>query len=574
MPIRIPPIRELPKDGRIWRIDWLGGVERAAADTGIDVYLSPAAASASASRHPRVQRDFDGAAVQHVRIGIGLLPFLAVGSLWRDGRRLRRSAGYEKRFAQVRIGPKTIQPIQANLVLSEQPRRWLIPNFAHQLPQAVLAAPGPCFAIEHGGDPYGIVLPMIEAIRFYYAVSTDLAHAVFSGAFQLHLNTLVDPDFSGPLRGSNRMVVRLRQWLADDDAWVIGRVLADGHAREGVSRVYDSLLKNSANRATAFPECGLPFRGVTDWSSRGVELPVDGGGKRWLVHELLSCSAPFPFNELEVVRDNDGTQADRDTDLPEDEKRPAWSPPHRKAKLGEDAQIQSDDPPEAQIDPIDISLAGERFAALNGKSVIKTPKKECRYRRSSFRRAQVVALLGAGIAGGETTGVGPLHVNWQREAERRKSLPASFDALLRIIDALNALDGVSARPRASRSATASLPLTKPRARRQWGYLDSVKRIERRVMAVDIECASACGSLVEFERRRSERSKAALLIPFEAAPLSDERLKRLLHALVNAEGVWANLKPSPADVKLVLFNHSRTSAEAFAADIHEALRQGV
>lgn len=571
MPTRVPPIREFPKDGRAWRIDWLGAVERIGPDARIDVYLSPA--TAAASPHPRAQRDFDSATVEHARIGIGLLPYLAIGSLWRNGRRLRHAAGHEKRLQGIHIGPKTVKLVEAGLVLSEDPKRWLIPHFAHQLPRLVLTGHTPCLAIEYGGDPYGIVLPMIEAIRFYYAVSTDLAHAVFNGAFQLHLHTLIDTDISGPLRDSNRMVVRLRQWLADDDGWVIGRILGDSHAREGVTRVYDSLLKSTANRAAVFPECGLPFRGVTDWSTRGVELPVDGGGKRWLIHELLRCSAPFPFDELEVVRDNDGTQADPDTDLPEDEKRPAWSPPRRTTKLGTDAEIQSGDSPEVQIDPIDIPLAGERFEALNGKSVIKTPKKECRYRRSSFRRTQVVALLGAGTAGAETTGVGPLRVNWRREAERRKSLPASFDALLKVVDALNALDGVSAGVRPPTLAIENLPLTKPRGRWQWGYLESASRNERRVMAVDIECAGSCGSLVEFERRRSERSKAALLIPFEAAPLSDDRLKRILHALVNAEGVWANLKPHPADVKLVLFNHSRTSAEAFAADIREALRPG-
>ncbi|PPU93327.1 hypothetical protein XalbCFBP2523_07625 [Xanthomonas albilineans] len=462
--------------------------------------------------------------------------------------------------------------MEAGLVLSEDPKRWLIPHFAHQLPRLALTGHTPCFAIEYGGDPYGIVLPMIEAIRFYYAVSTDLAHAVFSGAFQLHLHTLIDTDVSGPLRDSNRMVVRLRQWLADDDGWVIGRILGDGHARAGVTRIYDSLLKSTANRAAVFPGCGLPFRGVTDWSTRGVDLPVDGGGKRWLIHELLRCSAPFPFDELEVVRDNDGTQADPGTDLPEDEKRPAWSPPRRTAKLGADAEIQSDDQPEAQIDSIDISLASERFEALNGKSVIKTPKTECRYKRSSFRRTQVVVLLGAGAAGGQATGVGPLRVTLRREAERLKSLPASFDALLKVVDALNTLESVSASVRPPTPATVNLPLTKPRGRWQWGYLDSAGKIERRVMVIDIECAGCCGSLVEFERRRSERSKAALLILFEAVPLSDERLKRLLHALVNAEGVWANLKPHPADMKLALFNHSRTSAEAFADDICTALQR--
>lgn len=37
-----------------------------------------------------------------------------------------------------------------------------------------------------------------------------------------------------------------------------------------------------------------------------------------------------------------------------------------------------------------------------------------------------------------------LRVNWRREAERHKSLSVSFDVLLKVVDALNAFDGVSA----------------------------------------------------------------------------------------------------------------------------------
>lgn len=568
MPSRIPPIREFPKDGRIWRIDWLGPVERAPAEARIDVHFSPARPGVA---HPREQKQFDGDAATRVRIGVGLLPFLAIGSLWRDGCRLRQTAGSHRELPNVRIDPQAIGAAIAGTLLQEAPPRWLIPKFAHQFPKAAWFSPR--FSIEYGGNPYGIVLPVIEAIRFYYAVSTDLAHIAFNGAFQLHLNGIVDVESSinGPLRGSDRMVLRLRQWLADDDGWVIGRVLADRHAREGVSRIYDSLLRNSANRAVSFPECGLPFRGTTTWSTRGVEIPVDGGGKRWLIHELTGCTGPFPFEELEIVRDNDGRGADDpDAGLADDEKQPAWTPPRRSAKLDADAETQSDDAPQADIDPVRIPLASERFGALRGKEIIETPKDRCRYKKSSFRRAQIVALLGSGVAGGEETGVAPLRADWKREVERRTRLPASFEALQAVVDALNARSGVSARVRPLTAGIEFLPRTKPSNQWQWAYLDSASKTRRRVMAVDVECLGAWGSLVEFERRKNERSRAALLIPLEPE-LSDPRLERLLAALVAAEGIWANLKPRPADVRLELFNHSRTSADGFAADICAALR---
>ncbi|MGH8075708.1 MAG: hypothetical protein ACREPE_00065 [Lysobacter sp.] len=569
MPIRIPPIREFPKDGRIWRIDWLGAVERATAEARIDVHLSPAKAGEA---NPRLQSHFEDNASTQVRIGVGLLPFLAIGSLWRDGRRLHQVAGHRKALPNVRIDAKSVRTVDAGTILPDasDKRRWLIPNFAHQLPRALWSSR--CFAIEYGGDPYGIVLPVIEAIRFYYAVSTDLAHIAFNGAFQLHLNHVIDDSASGLLRGSDRMVLRLRQWLADDDGWVIGRVLADRLAWEGVTRIYDSLLRNAANRAAVFPECGLPFKGVTNWATRGIELPAESGRKRWLIQELTSCSAPFPFEELEVVRDNDNRRADTETDLPDDEKRPAWAGPRRMAKLAADAQVQSDDSPEADIAAIDIPLAGERFGALRGKEIIKTPKEQCRYKTSSFRRSQTVALLGTGIADGEPNGVAPLRVGWQRDAERRQGLPASFDTLLAVVDALNVQSGVSATVRPSMPRTEFLPLTKPSAHWQWAYLDSASRTRRRVMTIDVECSGIHSSVVEFERRKGERSRLALLMLSESAALSDVRLELILGALVAVKGVWANIKPPPPGLTPTLFNHSRPSAEAFANDICVALRQ--
>lgn len=569
MPIRVPPLREFPKDGRIWRIDWLGAVERTAAEARIDVHLSPVKAGES---NPRVQSHFDGDASTQVRIGIGLLPFLPIGSLWRDGRQLRRVAGYRKVLPDVRIEAKTVRTVDAGTILPDASdrRRWLIPNFAHQLPRSLWSSR--CFAIEFGDDPYGIVLPVIEAIRFYYAVSTDLAHIAFNGAYQLHLNDVIDDSASGLLRGSDRMVLHLRQWLADDDGWVIGRILADRHAREGVTRIFDSLLRNAANRTTVFPECGLPFKGATNWATRGIELPAEGGRKRWLIQELTGCSAPFPFEELEVIRDNDNRRADTETDLPDDEKQPTWAGPRHMAKLSPDSQVQSDDAPEADIIAIDIPLAGERFGALYGKEIIKTPKEQCRYKTSSFRRSQAVALLGTGRAGGEPNGVAPLRVGWQRDAERRHGLPASFDTLLTVMDALNTQSGVSATVRSLTPRTAFLPLTKPSAHWQWAYLDSASRIRRRVMTIDVDCSGTHGCVVEFERRESERSRVALLISPESAALSGARLELILGTLVSAEGVWANIKPRPPALTLVLFNHSRVSADAFAKDICVALRR--
>lgn len=563
MPTRIPRIKEFPKDGRIWRIDWLGAVHRTAAEVLIDVVLSPVIDGVT---QPRKQEHFDSESPQKIGIGVGQIPFLSIGSLWRDGRRLRQAAGFPKELVGVDIGRSQVKFIDAGTVLSEAPdKRWLIPKFSHRLPMSVW--PSRCFAIEYNGDPYGIVLPVTEAIRFYYAVSTDLAQITFNGSVQHNLNSIIDTDVSGLLADSSRMVLRLRQWLADDDGWVIGRVLANQDAREGIMRVYDSLMKSSANSAATFPECGLPFVGRTQWSTRGVELPGEkGGSKRWLIHELMCCTAPFPFEDLEVMRDNDGRQGDPSADIPDEEKKPAWARPKKTASLESDAEIQSDEPPEKITEVVEIPLAGDRFAALKGKKVIKTDKAQCRYKGASFRESQITALLGTGEAGWTETGVTPLNVTWQRETERQKSLPASFETIIKIVDELNALAAVTANVRTPTPWLEFLPLLSPRRMHQWGYLDSKQKKMRAVIMVDITFCEANAVLVEFEQRKSEKFQAAVLLSTDLSGTKDAVMRDIFRKLVNKEGVWINIQTQPHNVTIEPLKHTRKSAGDFAKAI--------
>jgi hypothetical protein len=291
MPTRIPPIREFPKDDRTWRIDWLGAVERHASEALIDVFLSPGKAGIA---KPEKQGHFEAGEAVKIQVGVGQLPFLAIGTLWKNRRRMMGTVGTELMLSGIQVSSETVRLVDAGTLLSEDPKRWMIPPFDHKIDSA--ARRSRCFAIEYDGDPYGILLPVAEAIRFYYAVSTDLAHIVFSGGFQLDLDSIINTADFGMVPGAERMYLKRRRWLSDADGWIIGRVLGSPQAASGVARVYDSLLQHSANAVSAFPECGLPFEGATRWQARGVPLFREKGtGSSFLILELLRCSAPFPF---------------------------------------------------------------------------------------------------------------------------------------------------------------------------------------------------------------------------------------------------------------------------------------
>src|SRR5690606_31860934 len=303
-----------------------------------------------------------------------------------------------------------------------------------------------------------------------------------------------------------------------------------------------------------------------------------GNPPRYLIHELLRCSAPFPFRELHLDSDNDANPAeDPDKDLPEEKKRPAWATPSKVAKRSPDDELQSEGAPDADIATIQVFLPGDRFDDIAGKEIIRTPKEQCHYKSAHLRRPQGLDALGTGEAGYEENGIGPLRAELERSASKVKrsdALPASFESLLEVVEAANRLVGVTARIREPTDATGLLRLTEPASQRQWAYLDSAKKIRRRVMIVDFACEESHGCVIEYERRQSERSRLALFISRESARIPDGVLLQLLDELVSAEGVWIRMKRCPSGLGLVLFNHSRPSAVKFAADLRAALLSDV
>ena len=563
MPAKVPPIKEFPKDGRDWRIDWLGAVERTPSEALIEVFLSPVK---SGIRWPREQKHFD-TETAHVRIGVGQLPFLAIGSIWRNGTKQQQSAGYLEALQDIFIGSDSVRLVNAGTKLATD--RWLIPPFEHRLPKETWLSQ--CLAIEHKGDPFGVLLPVAEAIRFYYAVSTDLAHITFSGALHLYRDSVIDRSMSGMLSNHDRMVLKLRKWVADDDGWIIGRVLGDPLASAGIARVYHSLMRTTANAKRAFPECGLPFEGSTYWKFRGI--PLKGGGResnRWLIFEIMRCGAPFPYQELEVIRDNDSRKGDPETDLPEEEKRPAWAGPQRVPVLSSKSDLRSGEQTDAGLQRIQIHSAHERFDALLGKSVIKSKKGKCQYKSASFRENVIVNALGTGDTDAGQSEVGPAEVEWVRDAEiqRRKGVPASLEAMLAVVQALNTMPGVRANVRVRSPEIACLPPSKPSRHKQWSYLDFESKRWRQVVVVDIVYGDQCASLIEFEARQSEHFVAGLIVHEHSRLLSNSAISDILKQLVSVRGVWANVL-AQSWVRLIRLKHTRPSPSDFAAAIFKA-----
>ena len=169
--------------------------------------------------------------------------------------------------------------------------------------------------------PTQSLFPLPKLFVFYYVISTNLAKIAFLGSYETNFDQIIG-ERCGFDSKTKILIIHLRQWLYDNEGWVLGRILRDKNAQQGFFQIHRSLVKQSVGKYhQPMPETNFPFQGKTDWAARCLSF-TSGGKVRTLILELLRCTAPFPFSNLVVIRDNDGRQASPETDLPESNKRP------------------------------------------------------------------------------------------------------------------------------------------------------------------------------------------------------------------------------------------------------------
>jgi hypothetical protein len=204
-------IDDFADDDLLWRIEWISGVgynTSVPSDPRMDVCMAQLPAGET---NPLSARSRSSQTKRTVRIGVGLLPYISIASVWRRRR-----------------------PVLMNLAAS---RHWLcfdtsscrilpLADLANAIPRSsyLFGVSGPdvrptlLVALEQDRDPYAVMIPTAEIIRFYYAPSTRLAQALFWGEYSEMFNAERSGIFEeGVVR------VHLRRWLEDQDAWTLAR---------------------------------------------------------------------------------------------------------------------------------------------------------------------------------------------------------------------------------------------------------------------------------------------------------------------------------------------------------------
>lgn len=492
----IDEFKDISRPGSTWRLNWFGAVERdpnVATEYKLQIVLTLVKNTIHDDWHTEAAVDQN--CLRMVLVGVGQLPLLRIGSLWKDGKLIRLRSGIEQVFtldipcdipnfycATDKIGAASLIPFRDHRIMGYGKNTK-------------------CIVLSNLDDDAGIIIPVIELIRFYYCRSTRLTKSVFDGDFVHAPFTIYDPNYTG--KDKNIATVCRRQDVSDDDCWTIARILNSQAAFDGVRRVNDSMIRDFANIGQANPESIFPFSGTT--SLKALCKKIGNAPSRWLVLSLISCSAPFPYDELQVIADNDGRSADTDTDVADQNKTPINRPLSNADEEVDAIRIQSANETDKSALPVHLELSGDCFTALLGKNIQKPSKDCCNYKSGQHRAysGSQTELTGTSNGDQQKQNIGKVEL----VAPVRDSIPPSYELLIELVAELNTIAHVRARlyPLADGIGLVRVKRTAPAGRRQWAYLNSSTRRLRYLMMVEINYDDRFFYLVEVERRPNSSS---------------------------------------------------------------------
>ena len=566
-------IAEFPHDNKLWRIDGLGKIFSQLKNNNnlfIEVYLRPVNFHDN-SVYNFARFDNSGREIpeynqlKKIPVNIGLLPILRVGSLWIKGKLQNNKAVTDiVTLKNIEINANTVEIINSNYKIKyldssgrEQECKLLLQkNFATDA-----KVPFSCLKIQHENYKNGIIIPVIEIIRFYYACSTRLAHLTFSNPEEItKISYAIDNE-------TDKVVIKLPQQYTDQEAFILARILTSDIALSGLFQIKNSLIKIGVNeQPTTLLSTNFPFINSTNLMVRGIKI-VD----RFLVTEICSCSAPFP--DISVDRNNDNRKGDKKTDIPDDKKK-EYRREGRTLSLKGNSIIQNQYESVNCVSTLQFNLNINCFSDLIGKKIEK-PKKpfnEYKAQKLAINEKINVTSLGVDLGTWSQTTIAPASIstfNTQSEKQNRAALAATFDNSVRAIEHLNEeySDIKATIYMPSSPACEFVPLTDSAHKAQWSYLVSKTKTRRKVLLGKIEYKDKTFWLIEIQARKSEHFVTAIIY-FQAID-ETKYLTQLLYVLAKQRGIWDKV-PKNSSLQINTLKHTHKDIKNYAQKIHKKI----
>lgn len=377
-------IKDFPTGEGFWRIDWLSNIHKnpvVPSEQLITVFFTKLKSpDKPGSIYPLSPRSLDTEQRKIAEIGVGLLPLVRIGSVWQNGYRIDKGMAYTTRTFTV--DSALAKPIKFSAHAQPPLQGRLIPAIEYPLGlkswEKIQSAP--LMALPVGDDPFGLLIPAIEIIRFYYIYSTFSARALFYGQYEvLYSEYSCTQDTPLP-----HVTLKLSWNAIHHDAWVLARYVASETMQRRVKKIHEWVQHATLGKAEqGFFESIFPFEDATTLKVEGIDIKGDDGKTRFLGVRLRNCTHEMPYS---------GVSIDIETKSAESEKpeiqRPIWLKTWPKGLDQESLQYEHSQESDKNIARMILDESDERFSALKGMKLNKNyQKSESASRDKKYRKS-------------------------------------------------------------------------------------------------------------------------------------------------------------------------------------------
>ena len=273
-------IRAFPPGDDLWRIDWFGEIKFPDRLTrnrqpSVCVHLSPV----------------ETVAPIHLQtscwVSVGTLILLRIGDLWRNQRYVASSPPRVTTFADLTIAPDP-DFIRAG---TSEGGHFLLPLARHPWHGGSTRSFCVRLRLSEGRQ---LIIPCMELVRFYFGSSSTLLAKLCRP--ELRRLDLYNPEKSFVSPDKPHSHITLAPELPGRSAADVARIAGNREAWRCAVRIGASIANPYSQ---GHVRTGFPFSGTTTLEVKGVWLPLgDAPGKTFVVHELLRCTHPLPFQRL------------------------------------------------------------------------------------------------------------------------------------------------------------------------------------------------------------------------------------------------------------------------------------
>lgn len=540
----IKPFRELRNVSGIFRLDWFGGIApnpMEADNPLIDCYFTPVKKSPSEKNKKGYYWKVDRNRQERVSIAVGYLPSLFLGQHFKGGQRANNDDW--ENYTTITVKLDNLKANNDNdYLLSEldlhhhsyllrykyfgQASKAGVKKLNGQLLDSSDKATA--IKLQYEEISVDLVIHEMELIRFYLTNSSFSCKNIFSTAFtdnnlftQVINNAETDFGFN-PETKVGRFVYRHE--YSKEDATTLGRILFDPTALKAAQRISKQIAKdriNFENGWLGYPRTYFPFEGTTQLQVSGRYLRIRNetrDGFVFLVHRILACSAPFPFEKLSYCNALGPGGGAASPDSPEINWSPRQNmqqqPDYNDTSMGNSVSNQS---PSA-YGPLIVSQLGARcFHGLEFVEDRYEKGKDCTHRSGLKLPMHLNELLDTST-GKPTTGDSDATPQKITERNLRPStVTADLQTFVKIIQGLKKNNpgweiktlrvGMGEKDNESKIIYSLFPAVpcqkKIKIPRQFSFMDKEKTISKRFICVEINIKNHYCYLFEAQRRLKE-----------------------------------------------------------------------